>query len=94
MMRLKAEPLGNTHCTTGLGASMNPVVQPPVIYTGSLNGGFSQPPETATSSTSLLGDFVARVSSSAYRSSVATCTVRTRQIARKNSRGTIKLDFS
>ncbi len=61
-LNVQAEPLkGTMEVPMGSVTSMNPVVQPPVIYSGTLTGGYSQ--TTGNShlrNASLLGDFVAR----------------------------------
>lgn len=95
-MRLKAEPMqGTLTVPMDSVASMNPVVQPPVIYTGSLNGGYSQ--TTGNShlrNASLLGELVAR--SEQLRLSIIGRYVYGEDTGRllvRNSRGTIKLDF-
>jgi len=96
MMRLKAEPMqGILTVPMDSVASMNPVMQPPVTYTGSLNGGFS---ETTGNShlrnASLVGDLVAR--SEQLRLSIFGRYVYgddAGQLLVRNSRGTIKLDF-
>jgi putative salt-induced outer membrane protein YdiY len=93
---LKAGPTGST-MTVPMNAvtHVNPVVQPPVIYTGSLNAGYSQ--STGNShlrNVSILGDFVARseqlrltlLGRYVYGDNSGSLNVR-------NARGTIKLDF-
>ena len=95
-MRLKAEPMQGT-LTVPMDSvtMMNPVIQPPVIYTGSLTGGFSQ--TTGNShlrNASLLGDFVAR--SEQLRLSINGRYVygdNANTLIARNARGTIKLDF-
>jgi putative salt-induced outer membrane protein YdiY len=96
MLNVQAEPLkGNMEVPMGSVVSMNPVIQPPVIYTGSLVGGYSQ--TTGNShlrNASLLGDFVAR-------SEQLRLTINGRYVygendntlVARNARGTIKLDF-
>jgi putative salt-induced outer membrane protein YdiY len=75
--------------------SVNPIIQPPVIYVGSLTGGFSQ--TTGNShliNASLLGDFVAR--SDQLRLTLNGRYVYgddARTIIARNARGMIKLDF-
>jgi len=75
--------------------AVNPLVQPPVIYVGSLTGGYSQ--TTGNShlrNASLLGEFVAR-------SEQLRLTMNARYVygdnanvlIARNARGTIKLDF-
>ncbi|MGQ0811421.1 MAG: DUF481 domain-containing protein [Nitrospiraceae bacterium] len=93
---LKTEPMQGT-ITVPLDAivSVDPLVQPPVIYSGSLQGGFSQ--ATGNShlrNASLLGEFIGRseslrltiVGRYIYGDDQGSLLVR-------NSRGTIKLDF-
>ena len=61
-LNVQAEPLkGTMEVPMGSVTSMNPVIQPPVVYSGSITGGYSQ--TTGNShlrNASLLGDFVAR----------------------------------
>jgi len=95
-MRLKAEPMQGT-LTVPMDSvqSVNPIIQPPVIYVGSLTGGFSQ--TTGNShliNASLLGDFVAR--SDQLRLTLNGRYVYgddARTIIARNARGMIKLDF-
>ncbi len=96
MMRLKAEPMqGTLAVPMDSVTSVNPIVQPPVIYTGNLTGGYSQ--TTGNShlrNASLLGEFIAR-------SEQLRLTINGRYIygdnantlIARNARGTIKLDF-
>ncbi|THI90343.1 MAG: DUF481 domain-containing protein [Nitrospira sp. CG24A] len=96
MLNVQAEPLkGTMEVPMGSVLSMNPVIQPPVIYTGSVVGGYSQ--TTGNShlrNASLLGDFVAR-------SEQLRLTINGRYVygendntlVARNARGTIKLDF-
>lgn len=76
-------------------AAVNPLVQPPVIYTGSLTGGFSQTTGNShLKNASLLGDFVAR--SEQLRLSINGRYVygeNANTLIARNARGTIKLDF-
>ncbi|WP_447977640.1 DUF481 domain-containing protein [Candidatus Nitrospira bockiana] len=92
----QAEPLQGT-LTVPLGsvAALNPLVQPAVVYTGTLSIGFSQ--TTGNShlrNGSLLGDFSGR--SESLRLTILGRYIygddQGRLIAR-NSRGTVKLDF-
>jgi putative salt-induced outer membrane protein YdiY len=75
--------------------SLNPIVQPPVIYVGNLTGGYSQ--TTGNShfrNASLLGDFVAR--SEQLRLLINGRYVygdNANVLTARNARGTIKLDF-
>jgi len=95
-MRLKAGPTGDT-MTVPMDAvtQVNPVIQSPVIYTGSINAGYSQ--STGNSSLrniSVVGDLVARseqlrltlLGRYVYGDNSGSLQVR-------NARGTIKLDF-
>jgi putative salt-induced outer membrane protein YdiY len=95
-LNVQAEPLkGTIEVPMGSVTSMNPVVQPPVIYSGSLTGGYSQ--TTGNShlrNASLLGDFVAR--SEQLRLSINGRYVygdNSNALIARNARGTIKLDF-
>ncbi len=96
MLKLKAEPMQGT-LTVPIDAvtSLNPLQQAPVVYVGTLTGGYSQ--STGNSrirSASLVGDFVAR-------SEQLRLTINGRYvygetedvITARNARGTIKLDF-
>jgi putative salt-induced outer membrane protein YdiY len=95
-MRLKAEPMQGT-MTVPMDSVilMNPVIQPPVIYTGNLTGGFSQ--TTGNShlrNASLLGEFIAR--SEQLRLLINGRYVygdNANTLIARNARGTIKLDF-
>ena len=95
-MRVKAGPSGDT-MTVPMDAvtQVNPVIQSPVIYTGSINAGYSQ--STGNSSLrniSVVGDLVARseqlrltlLGRYVYGDNSGSLNVR-------NARGTIKLDF-
>ena len=79
----------------GSVTSLNPVVQPPVIYTGSLTGGYSQTTGNShLKNASLLGDFVAR--SEQLRLSLNGRYIygdNSNTLIARNARGTIKLDF-
>lgn len=95
-LNVQAEPLkGTLEVPMGSVTSMNPVVQPPVIYSGSVTGGYSQ--TTGNShlrNASLLGDFVAR--SEQLRLSINGRYVygdNSNTLIARNARGTIKLDF-
>jgi putative salt-induced outer membrane protein YdiY len=95
-LNVQAEPLkGTLEVPMGSVTSMNPVVQPPVIYSGSVTGGYSQ--TTGNShlrNASLLGDFVAR--SEQLRLSINGRYVygdNSNALIARNARGTIKLDF-
>jgi len=95
-LKVQAEPLkGTMEVPMDSVTSMNPVVQPPVIYSGSLTGGYSQ----ATGNShlrngSLLGDLVAR--SEQLRLTINGRYIyadKDNQLAARNARGTIKMDF-
>ncbi len=95
-VKLKAGPLGSTMTVPmDVITQVNPVVQPPVIYTGSLNAGYSQ--ATGNShllNISALGDLVAR--SEQLRLTLLGRYVYgddAGSILTRNARGTIKLDF-
>jgi putative salt-induced outer membrane protein YdiY len=95
-MKLKAGPMGSTMSVPmDAVTKVNPVVQPPVIYNGSVNAGYSQ--STGNSqlrNVSILADFVARseqlrlslLGRYVYGDNAGSLNVR-------NARGTIKLDF-
>lgn len=96
MMRLRAEPMeGTLLVPMDSVAFVNPLVQPPVVYNGSLQAGFSQ--TTGNShlrNASLLGEFVGR--SEQLRLSLLGRYVygdNAGNLITRNSRGTIKLDF-
>jgi putative salt-induced outer membrane protein YdiY len=96
MLRLKAEPMqGTLAVPIDAVKSVNPLVQAPVVYVGTITGGYSQ--STGNSrlrSASVVGDFVAR-------SEQLRLTINGRYvygetenvITARNARGTIKLDF-
>jgi putative salt-induced outer membrane protein YdiY len=96
MLNVQAEPLkGTMEVPMGSVMSMNPVIQPPVIYSGSVVGAYSQTTGNSHLRTaSLLGDFVAR-------SEQLRLTINGRYVygendntlVARNARGTIKLDF-
>ena len=95
-LNVQAEPLkGMIEVPLDSVTSLNPVIQPPVIYSGSLTGGYSQ--TTGNShlrNASLLGDFVAR--SEQLRLSLNGRYVygdNSNTLIARNARGTIKLDF-
>ena len=95
-LNVQAEPLkGTIEVPMDSVASMNPVVQAPVIYSGSVVGAYSQTTGNSHLRTaSLLGDFVAR-------SEQLRLTINGRYVygendhtlVARNARGTIKLDF-
>ncbi len=96
MMRVKAEPMeGTLVIPMDSVSAVNPLAQPPVIYVGTLTGGFSQTTgNSQLRNASLLGDFVAR-------SEQLRLTLNGRYVygdtadtlVARNARGTIKLDF-
>lgn len=93
---VKAEPLQGT-LTIPMDSikAVNPLIQPPVVYNGSLQGGFSQ--ATGNShlrNASLLGEFVGR--GEQLRLSLLGRYIYgddNGKLITRNSRGTIKLDF-
>jgi putative salt-induced outer membrane protein YdiY len=95
-LNIQSEPLKGS-LTVPLDAigSVNPLVQPPVIYSGSLTGGYSQTTGNShLKNASLLGDFVAR--SEQLRLSINGRYVygdNANTLIARNARGTIKLDF-
>jgi putative salt-induced outer membrane protein YdiY len=96
MLKLKAGPTGSTMTVPmDTVTQVNPIAQPPVVYTGSLNAGYSQ--ATGNShlrSVSVIGDLVAR--SEQLRLTVLGRYVYgddKSNILTRNARGTIKLDF-
>jgi putative salt-induced outer membrane protein YdiY len=95
-LNVQAEPLkGTMEVPMGSVTSMNPVIQPPVIYSGSLTGGYSQTTGNShLKNASLLGDFVAR--SEQLRLSINGRYIygdNSNTLIARNARGTIKLDF-
>lgn len=96
MMQLKAEPMQGT-ITVPMDSvgMMNPVVQPPVIYSGNFTGGFSQTTGNIHSrNASLLGEFIAR--SEQLRLLINGRYVygdNANTLIARNARGTLKLDF-
>ena len=95
-INVRAEPLkGTMEVPIDSITALNPLIQPPVIYSGSLTGGYSQ--TTGNShlrNASLLGDFVAR--SEQLRLSINGRYVygdNANTLIARNARGTIKLDF-
>ncbi|MDP1768844.1 MAG: DUF481 domain-containing protein [Nitrospirota bacterium] len=95
-MNVKAEPMkGTMEVPIDSIIALNPLVQPPVIYTGSLTGGYSQTTGNShLKNASLLGDFVAR--SEQLRLSINGRYVygdNANTLIARNARGTIKLDF-
>ena len=95
-INVRAEPLKETIAIpVDSITALNPLVQPPVIYKGTLTGGYSQ--ATGNShfrNASLLGDFVAR--SEQLRLTLNGRYVYSDQdnvLTARNARGTIKMDF-
>jgi len=96
MLTVQAEPLkGTMEIPMDSVTSMNPLIQSPVIYSGSVVGAYSQ--TTGNShlrNASLLGDFVAR--SEQLRLTINGRYVygeNDKTLLARNTRGTIKLDF-
>ena len=95
-LNLQVEPLKSTmEVPMESITSINPMVQPPVIYTGNLTGGYTETTgNSQLRNASLLGDFVARGEqlrlsiNGRYVYSDTSNTLNAR-----NARGTIKLDF-
>lgn len=95
-MKVKAGPNGNTMSVPiDAVTQVNPIVQPPVIYTGSLNAGYSQSVgNSSLRNISILGDLVAR--SEQLRLTLLGRYVNgdnNGSLQVRNARGTIKLDF-
>lgn len=95
MMKLKAESTGSMMTVPMDSVThVNPLVQPPIIYIGSLNASYSQ--ATGNShlrSISVLGDFVAR--SEQHRLTIQGRYVygdNAGSLITRNARGTIKFD--
>ena len=95
-LNIQAEPLkGSITVPMSSVTSLNPLVQPPVIYTGNLAGAYSQ--TTGNShlrNASLLGELVAR--SEQLRLTMNARYVygdNANTLIARNARGTIKLDF-
>ena len=96
ILNVQADPLkGAIEVPMDSVTSMNPVNQPPVIYSGSVTGGYSQTTgNSQLRNTSLLGDFVAR--SEQLRLSINGRYVygeNANTLLARNARGTMKLDF-
>jgi putative salt-induced outer membrane protein YdiY len=95
MMKLTAGSAGTMTVPLDSVTDVNPVVQAPVIYTGSLNAGFSQATgNSRLRNVSVLGDFVAR--GEQLRLSLLGRYVygdNAGSLITRNARGTIKLDF-
>ncbi len=95
-MLLKAEPmLGTLTVPLDSVTSVNPLIQPAVIYTGSLQGGYSQATGNSRQrSASLIGEFVGR--SESLRLTLLGRYIygdNAGSLQTRNARGTIKLDF-
>jgi putative salt-induced outer membrane protein YdiY len=96
MLNVQSEPLkGMLEVPMDSVVSMNPVAQPPVIYSGNVNGAYSQTTGNSHSrNATLLGDLVAR--SEQLRLSMNGRYVygdNANTLIARNARGTIKLDF-
>lgn len=95
-LNIQSEPLkGSLTVPLETIGSVNPLIQPPVLYSGSLTGGFSQTTGNShLKNASMLGDFVAR--SEQLRLSINGRYVygeNANTLIARNARGTIKLDF-
>jgi putative salt-induced outer membrane protein YdiY len=96
VMKLKAGPTESI-MTVPMNAvtQVNPIIQPPVVYIGSLNAGYSQSAGNAhLKNVSVIGDFVAR--SEQLRLTLLGRYVygdNNGSLITRNARGTIKLDF-
>lgn len=95
-LNVRAEPLkGTIEVPMDSITALNPLIQPPVIYSGSLTGGYSQTTGNShLKNASLLGDFVAR--SEQLRLSINGRYIygdNANTLIARNARGTIKLDF-
>jgi putative salt-induced outer membrane protein YdiY len=96
MIKLKAGLTGSIMTVPmNVVTQVNPVVQAPVIYSGSLNAGYSQTAGNASlKNISVIGDFVAR--SEQLRLTMLGRYVygdNNGSLITRNARGTIKLDF-
>lgn len=96
MLNVQAEPLkGTMEVPMDSVVSMNPVIQPPVIYLGHLTGAYTQTTgNSQLRNASLLGEVVAR--SEQLRLSINGRYVygeNANTLVARNARGTIKLDF-
>lgn len=95
-INVRAEPLKETvEITMDSITALNPIIQPPVIYSGTLTGGYTQTTGNShLKNASLLGDFVAR--SEQLRLSLNGRYVygdNDNTLNARNARGTIKMDF-
>ena len=96
ILNVQAEPLkGTIQVPMDSITALNPLIQAPVIYSGSLTGGYSQTTGNShLKNASLLGDFVAR--SEQLRLSLNGRYIygdNANTLIARNARGTIKLDF-
>ncbi|BCA55419.1 conserved exported protein of unknown function [Nitrospira sp. KM1] len=96
VLNVKVEPLQGTIAVPLQSVdSVNPLIQPPVIYTGSLQGGYSQAAGNShLRNGSLIGEFIGR--SESLRLTLLGRYIYgddNGQLLVRNSRGTIKLDF-
>ena len=95
-LNVRAEPLNGTiQLPMDSITALNPIIQAPVIYSGSLTGGYSQTTGNShLKNASLLGDLVAR--SEQLRLSLNGRYIygdNANTLIARNARGTIKLDF-
>ena len=95
-LNVQAEPLkGTIQVPMESITSLNPLIQAPVIYSGSLTGGYSQTTGNShLKNASLLGDLVAR--SEQLRLSLNGRYIygdNANTLIARNARGTVKLDF-
>jgi putative salt-induced outer membrane protein YdiY len=96
MMKLKAGPIGSMMTVPmNVVTQVNPVVQSPVVYTGSINAGYSQSAGNAhIKNVSVIGDFVAR--SEQLRLTMLGRYIygdNNGSLITRNARGSTKLDF-
>ena len=96
MMKLKAESTGGVvSVSMDAVTQVNPIVQPPVIYSGSLNAAYSQATgNSQLRNVSLVGDFIAR--SEKLRLTMLGRYVygdNAGSLFARNARGTVKLDY-
>jgi putative salt-induced outer membrane protein YdiY len=95
-IEVRAEPLsGALSLPMDSISSVNPLIQPPVVYVGSIQGGYSQASGNShIRNASLIGEFVGR--SESLRLTLLGRFIYSDdagQVLVRNSRGTIKLDF-
>ena len=96
MMKLKAGPIGSMMTVPmNVVTQVNPVVQSPVVYTGSINAGYSQSAGNAhIKNVRVIGDFVAR--SEQLRLTMLGRYIygdNNGSLITRNARGSTKLDF-